>query len=294
MEPTGKEPKSGPRESAEILTKVRENSNLRGPSLLDSTNITPGKPIARSDSHPITRSESDIDRSASVGGGQGSGLAIAPASVEGIEPVEFKHAENDLVRRIVAGEEAAFDEFAAEFVPRLYRFAASRIKGSGEDDRELVRDIVQTTLCKAISKLSTFRGEARLFTWLCACCRNEILMHFRSADRRARHVEWTDVDELSVPAARHPEQPHEAYSAKERSQLVHQALDLLPNRYAQVLEWKYMERVSVNEIALRLSCGLKAAESLLTRARGAFKTTFRAAQGLPLASETMSRDAFSD
>jgi RNA polymerase sigma-70 factor (ECF subfamily) len=55
---------------------------------------------------------------------------------------------------------------------------------------------------------------------------------------------------------------------------VQATLDHLPGRYGQVLEWKYIQGLSVDEIATRLGVGYKAAESLLTRARGAFRDAF--------------------
>jgi DNA-directed RNA polymerase specialized sigma24 family protein len=46
-----------------------------------------------------------------------------------------------------------------------------------------------------------------------------------------------------------------------------------------VLEWKYIQGLGVDEIALRLGLGYKAAESLLTRARNAFREAFATAAG---------------
>ena len=56
-------------------------------------------------------------------------------------------------------------------------------------------------------------------------------------------------------------------------------LDHLPGRYGDVLEWKYMQGLSVAEIAGRLGIGYKAAESLLTRARAEFRQAFSFAAG---------------
>jgi RNA polymerase sigma-70 factor (ECF subfamily) len=68
---------------------------------------------------------------------------------------------------------------------------------------------------------------------------------------------------------------------------VQATVDTLPDRYSDVLEWKYVDGLSVDEIAAQLNIGVKAAESLLTRAREAFRETFsllsggEAAGGLP-------------
>ena len=61
---------------------------------------------------------------------------------------------------------------------------------------------------------------------------------------------------------------------KKVASLVQRVLDHLPPRY-DALEWKYIDELSVQEIATRLGLGMKAAESLLTRARRAFGEAFR-------------------
>jgi RNA polymerase sigma-70 factor (ECF subfamily) len=177
--------------------------------------------------------------------------------------------ERDFVRRMIEGDESAFDLFADTYVPALYRFAARRLAG----DRELTGDIVQTTLCKAIASLPKFRGDAALMTWLCSCCLNEIAVHYRKKMRPVREVdlevvEETSAAELGIAA---PELPDSAALRNETRRLVHAALDELPPHYGQVLELKYLQDLPVNEIAARLELGPKAAESLLTRARVAFR-----------------------
>ena len=52
-------------------------------------------------------------------------------------------------------------------------------------------------------------------------------------------------------------------------------LDHLPQHYADALEWKYIDEIPVQEIGVRLGLGPKAAESLLTRARRAFREAFQ-------------------
>jgi RNA polymerase sigma-70 factor (ECF subfamily) len=177
-----------------------------------------------------------------------------------------------LVRRLIEGDEAAFEEFAGRQIPALYRFAARRLHG----DRELTRDVVQSTLCKAISSLASFRGEAALTTWLCACCRNEIAAHFRRRQRAGIELDYQAVEQAGGAPGRDQsvESPEGSLLRQEAADLVHEALDALPAHYGRALEWKYMESASVHEIAGRLSLGPKAAESLLTRARQAFREEY--------------------
>lgn len=176
--------------------------------------------------------------------------------------------ERDLVGRMQKGDERAFEMFADHYIPSLYRFAAARLPGQ----TELVRDIVQTTVCNAIERLESWRGEASLLTWLCACCRNEIAMHFRHEERRHRLVEVDQEVIAAMPLA--GPGPEDLSLESEVTSRVYQTLDHLPPRYAAALRWKYLQGDSVDVIARRLQLSAKAAESLLTRARHSFRMLY--------------------
>lgn len=186
--------------------------------------------------------------------------------------------ELDLVRRMMAGDAAAMEAFCAGYFPGLLRFALARLPG----EPDLARDLVQTTVCKALGKLASYRAEAPLPTWLCACFRNEMLMHFRQKGRRPPLVELDGPDDRGStwePIA--PNDPPElALIRKQEARRVHQTLDELPPRYAEALEWKYVQHLSVDEISRRLGVGSKAAESLLGRARRAFRDSYERASRL--------------
>ena len=55
------------------------------------------------------------------------------------------------------------------------------------------------------------------------------------------------------------------------SDLVHAALDYLPQRYARLLEMKYVEELPVEKIAKAMGVTAISVQSLLARARGAFR-----------------------
>lgn len=190
--------------------------------------------------------------------------------------------ERALVARLLAGDEAACESFVDDYVPRLHRYAASRLAG----ERDLVQEVVQATVCRAIEKLSGFRGESSLFTWLCACCHNEIVSVFRRRSRRPATVPIEEALATAGVAGDSPADPERSFRRAETRALVHLALDRLPAHQARALEWKYLEGLSVREIAQRSELGEKAAESLLTRARIAFRAAF---EELTLAGEVVAR-----
>ena len=183
-------------------------------------------------------------------------------------PLDCWLEDRRLAARMLRGDQEAFDEFARDCIPVLYRYTLRQMRG----DQEGAREIVQATLSVAIAKLGQFQGRAALTTWLCACGRNEIAAHHR---REARHrAEPLEKDGRPLPLEAPIAGPERELLRGERAALVHRALDLLPRQYGAVLEWKYLDNLSVDEIAQRLKRGPKAAESLLTRARDAFRALY--------------------
>ena len=182
------------------------------------------------------------------------------------------HLDLALARRIGGGDEDALRSLFDRFFSRLYRFVLSRLGG----DHDAACDVVQQTFCKAIERLDAYRGEAALYTWFSQICRNTLIDNCRAHNRETRNVVRLEDDPhfravletLAAPVATRPDVA--AWQAEMRG-LIQATVDALPDHYADVLEWKYAEGLPVRTIAGRLGIGEKAAESLLGRARDAFR-----------------------
>jgi RNA polymerase sigma-70 factor (ECF subfamily) len=182
------------------------------------------------------------------------------------------HEERELIRSMLSGDERAFGVFFEHYFPRLYRFALPRLGG----DVEASREVVQATLVKAMRNLEHYKGNAALFTWMCQICRHEVVDHLRAVRRLSRHVVLYEdrpevraaVESFEAPPEFDPAQCH---GRAEVAQLVRSVLDRLPAKYGEVLEWKYIEGLSVDEIGVKMGLGHGAAQSLLARARDAFR-----------------------
>lgn len=178
-----------------------------------------------------------------------------------------------LARQLVAGDPAAFDLFFGDYFPRLYRFALARLGG----DADAAEEVTQTTLIRGLRKLHTYRGEAAMFTWLCTFCRHEISAWQSRAGRTPTlqlHEDRPEVRAALEALASAAESPETTLGRRELSRLVQVALDHLPQQYGRALEWRYIQDLPVPEIAARLGLGYKATESLLSRARAAFRQGF--------------------
>lgn len=181
------------------------------------------------------------------------------------------HAEDAaLVQRLLGKDREAFEAFFAAYFPRLHRFALSRVS-----DSALCEDLVQETMTKALRALAQYRGEASLHTWLCQICRNEISSWMRQhgvKDARLISVDEDPGIKAVLESASAVQADYGEALATER--LVHLTLDYLPEKYGQALEWKYIEGLSVHEIAERFGVTAIIVQSLLARARTAFRDCY--------------------
>ena len=183
--------------------------------------------------------------------------------------------DQELVGRLTRGERAAFDEFFNEYYPKLYRFVKRRMP----QDAAGCEDVAQATLCRAIESLHGYRGEAALFTWLCTLCRRELSARWRENQAWASGAALAEDDPevraaLESLLASEQGDPLLATNREQVRESIRTALDYLPAPYADVLECKYLRDMSIGEIARQLNRTPKATESLLTRAREAFREAF--------------------
>ncbi len=184
-------------------------------------------------------------------------------------------ADRELVDKLLRGEKAALDQFFSTYFPRVFRFALLRV----QRDENLAQDICQQVMDKAFRHLGSYRGEASLFTWLCQITRNELADYWRREKRRLEVVSRIDDDPavmaaletLAAPESTEPEAQHHEADLRDR---VHVALDALPTHYADALELRYLNDLSVVEIAKRLGQSMIATQSILQRARAAFRDAY--------------------
>ena len=137
----------------------------------------------------------------------------------------------------------------------------------------------QEVLTRAMRRINTYRGEASLFTWLCRFARNASADYWSARGRDAAVLVNADDDAvirgaLESLSGQVGDQPEAQCYVAELGRLVQMALDHLPGNYGDVLEWKYLDELSIAEIAMRLQMSSIAAQSLVQRARAAFRGAF--------------------
>ena len=172
-----------------------------------------------------------------------------------------------LAGRMLRGDEQAVREFCDAYLTRLYRFALQRLASPADAD-----DVVQIVLSNAARRIETFRGDSTLYSWLIAICRRETGKYSAAVARRRSLI--ASYDDGGMPEGLEDadgETPEQGWNDRRRAAGVRACLARLPERYAEVLEWKYMDGYSTREIAAALAISEEAVQSLLARARRTFR-----------------------
>jgi RNA polymerase sigma factor (sigma-70 family) len=150
------------------------------------------------------------------------------------------------------------------YLPSVWRFVCVRVGG----DQHLAEDIVSETVLALIRAAAAPDGEIdNPVAWLRSVANRKVNDHYRAA-ARVKHL----IDQVKQVAetADHDE-PVSQHEREERRGAIRGVMNQLAESHRMALEWKYIDRLSVREIASRLDLTEKAVESLLFRARKEFR-----------------------
>ena len=153
--------------------------------------------------------------------------------------------EAELIQRCRAGERVAHDEL---YHRSRRQVAANLFRVLG--DRTDLDDSIQEVFVIAFRGLDSFRGDARLSTWLYRICVNVALGRIRSRTRRPPPIGGIDLDQgASSSLADRPETPDRAFERAEDHARVYRALDKLPPKKRIVLYLHEIEGLDLKDIA---------------------------------------------
>jgi len=165
---------------------------------------------------------------------------------------------------VLAGDASAWETWYDETYAGLEAYVQWRCARL----HDLVEDVLQETWLTAVRSIRRFRPESGSFqAWARGIAANVISNQLRQRSRRQRRQQ---------PLGAEPACPNGAACTEslERSERIARALAALPEQYEAVLRAKYLEQQTVEQIAGLRNETPKAVESLLTRARAAFRANF--------------------
>lgn len=148
--------------------------------------------------------------------------------------------DNDIIRLFSDGrQEEAFNCIVNAYTERLY-WHVRRFLCSHEDTNDLLQDI----FIKIWTALPTFRGDAKLYTWLYRIATNEVLNHLRKQKFKAL---VSFESSYAVLEKMIDDDVH--FNGNQLQRELHKAIQRLPEKQRIVFNLRYFDEMKYEDIA---------------------------------------------
>jgi len=211
-----------------------------------------------------------------------TGSAVKQEGCEAFDGVKgFGDGEVDLVRdrqlvaRCQSGDAEAFRDLYLLYYKRIYRLCLKRLR-----NHELAADATQETFAKAWKALARFGNEQRFYPWLAVIAANHCTDVIRKQARLRLVADIEDVSRRRRAESdrTEPDVQERIVESSERGYAL-AALGRLKPRHREVLELREAQGLSYQAIANQQGVPVSAVETLIWRARQAFRREYEALGG---------------
>jgi RNA polymerase sigma-70 factor (ECF subfamily) len=176
-----------------------------------------------------------------------------------------KLSDIELVKQALNGNDSAYTELMNRYKKKVEIIVSRLVKKEFD-----VEDLVQEIFTKAFTSLSTFKSEFSFSTWLYKIATNHCIDHIRkrkistySLDEELELEE--DMVHREIPDW--SKTPDYELLRKEKNEIIHQAINSLPEHYRKVIILRHFEDKSYEEIAKELKLPIGTVKVHLFRAR---------------------------
>mgnify|MGYP006287154785 CR=1 FL=1 len=174
--------------------------------------------------------------------------------------------EQEIIRYLQQGNEAAFKELVEKFKAQVFRTCLGLVHN--HDDAE---DITQEVFIEVFRSVVKFRSDSKLSTWLYRIAVNRSLNFIRDNKKRRRFKSFEDAvkekNEELFNLTVNPDTPEQEIENAQRATLLHEAIDALPEAQRTAFTLSKYEDLSYKEIANVMNLSLSSVESLIHRAK---------------------------
>lgn len=165
-----------------------------------------------------------------------------------------RKTDDELIGRALDGSERAWLTLVRRHEQRLYNYAL-RMSGNPDD----AMDILQDVLMSVYRNLDSFRGDSKFTTWLFRIASFRCTDYFRR--RNWQTTTLGDDEELPDDSGHH--EPEFLLSQVEDNEGIVHLMGLLPPEQRQVVELKFFQHFTFDEIAGQLGISPNTAKTRL-------------------------------
>jgi RNA polymerase sigma-70 factor (ECF subfamily) len=164
----------------------------------------------------------------------------------------------------IVQDDGAFRAWYERTAPRVYAYLLSRCASEA-----VAEDLLQATYVEVVRRPATFDGRADPVPWLIGIARHQLARHYRQRHSRERWWPGGTIQEIE-PVAESAE-----FQAARVGADIRTALQSLPVLQQAALVFRFLDGLSVRDVADHLGRSEAATQSLLRRARVQFAQAYR-------------------
>jgi RNA polymerase sigma-70 factor (ECF subfamily) len=164
--------------------------------------------------------------------------------------------ESDVVARVRAGDETAFEALFREYHPPLCRFVYGFLRS-----RDLAEEVVQEVFLALWTRRASWDVQGTVRAYLYGAARNRALNLIKRARIEQKWRDAAPTAPLALPLA----ESQDSAEANEVATLVRSAIDALPERCRLVMMLRWQHHLKHVEIAEALGISIKGVENQLRR-----------------------------
>jgi len=173
--------------------------------------------------------------------------------------------DNELVQAVLQGQTAAFDVLLERYKNLVYSVVLRMVSC-----REDANDNAQEVFIKIYRNLEKYSDEFKFSTWVIRIATNHVI-DFRRRNKQAGMTDDLETAMDSGAATATVPSPEEAYIAKEQSQMLHTAIESLPDMYKIPIVLYHQQGLSYQEISEIVDEPMSKVKNRLFRARKILK-----------------------
>ncbi len=184
-----------------------------------------------------------------------------------------QNVDQELVERVQRGDKNAFNLLVTKYQHKVANLVSRYVKNQSD-----VPDIVQEAFIKAYRALPNFRGDSAFYTWLYRIAVNCAKNHSVALGRKppSNDVEVEDAEFYdSGDALRENASPEKVLLMDEIKKTVFNTIEQLPEDLRIAINFRELEGLSYEDIAVIMDCPVGTVRSRIFRARDAIDKKIR-------------------
>lgn len=180
-----------------------------------------------------------------------------------------------LIQRAMAGDQRAYAELLSKYRDAIYFMLLKMV--NNQDDAE---DLTIEAFGKAFRNLNQYTPNFAFSTWLFKIATNNCIDFIRKQRGGAKiPIEQTgeDKDEIIIPIRADDMDPEEHMINQQKVKLMREIVQKLKPRYRKLIELRYFDELSYEEIAEKMELPIGTVKAQLFRARELLYNILRSA-----------------